>query len=302
MTTLTGEVLPYFDAIGTADGSEAMLAAMKLVGTTFTLDEYTSMGTHEKYLIFAKGGVEMLVLDGLLDTIFFRLVAGPTIAAYRDPDALIPGVHHGMSRDAVIDLLGDPLRNEPTYLLYTVGTKFLNVRMSGEVVDDFSLQRHDLVAELKAEFGTPAPAEQITGEIALLIGLAGTPYGDEALTDLVAILGPRLDSHDNDDESGTGRFLVFPDSGVDVQYRGDVLIGALIHTVNDERSPYPRLDALVEGLTFPASRTDVVDALGTPQNSLRDMDVYTEKSRFVMFNYTNDALTTISIAHVPGDH
>jgi len=29
------------------------------------------------------------------------------------------------------------------------------------------------------------------------------------------------------------------------------------------------------------------------------VDLYTERGRFVMFNYTDDTVTTISIAHVP---
>lgn len=37
----------------------------------------------------------------------------------------------------------------------------------------------------------------------------------------------------------------------------------------------------------------------TPQESLADVDLYTERGRFVMFNYTDDTVTTISIAHVP---
>ena len=46
MTALTGEIQTYLDALGTEDGSEEMLAAMRLVGTNFTMHEFTSAGIH----------------------------------------------------------------------------------------------------------------------------------------------------------------------------------------------------------------------------------------------------------------
>jgi len=59
------------------------------------------------------------------------------------------------------------------------------------------------------------------------------------------------------------------------------------------------ISLFVDGLSLPATRPDVTAALGTPQESLPDVDLYTERGRFVIFNYTGDDLTTISIAHVP---
>lgn len=315
MADLHGEITSYLDAIGTEDGSAAMIAAMKRVGTTFTIDEFTSMGMHEKYLEFAKGGVEFLVLDGIVDTIFFRLVAEPPLAAYRDPEALIPGIRYGMSRDAVIELLGEPLRNEPRYLLYPVGSKFLSVYLPGGTVKDFTVQGRDLQSESESASETlsaPIAPESATapidgealsapiiGEIALFLDAAGTGYGDKAMLDLIAALGTPPDSHDIADDHGPGTFLVFESAGVDVQYRDQVLTGVLIHVADDGRRPYPRLDALVDRLSFPATRADVTAALGSPKNSLTDRDLYDERGRFVMFHYTGDTVTTISIVHVP---
>ena len=73
MTALTGEIQTYLDALGTEDGSEEMFAAMRLVGTKFTMQEFTSAGIHERFLEFRRGGVEMMVIDGILETILFEL-------------------------------------------------------------------------------------------------------------------------------------------------------------------------------------------------------------------------------------
>ena len=305
MTDLHGEITPYLDAIGTEDGSEVMIAAMELVGTTFTIEEFTSLGTHEKYLVFTKGGVEFLVIDGVVDTIFFQLVDDSDGAAYRDPDALIPGLRHGMPRAAVIELLGEPVHNKPKYLLYRVGEKFLNVQLAGDQLESFSVQARDLEAELESAPDTPTapiaeetPSSPIAGEISLFLDAVGSSYGDTVMVDLVAALGP-FDSHDTTDDQGSGTFLVFDSAGVDVQYRDEVLIGVLIHVADEGRRHYARLGTLVDGLALPATRAEVPAALGSPRTSLDDRDIYIERGRHVMFHYTGDATTTISIVRVP---
>src|SRR5699024_10635926 len=88
-TAIRGEILTYLEAIGADDGSDAMIAAMEAVGTTFSIKEYTSTGVHEKYLIFAKGGVDFLLHDGIVDTVFFHLRDSEKYAAYAHPDALV---------------------------------------------------------------------------------------------------------------------------------------------------------------------------------------------------------------------
>ena len=305
MTDLHGEITTYLDAIGTEDGSEAMITAMELVGTTFTIAEFTSLGMYEKYLEFTKGGVEFLVIDGVVDTIFFQLVDATGGAAYRDPDALIPGLRHGMSRAAVIELLGEPVYNERKYLLYGVGEKFLNVQLEGDQVDSFSVQSRDLNAELESAPDTSAapveeetPGTPITGEISLFRDAVGSAYGAAVMVDLVDALGS-FDSHDTADDHGRGTFLVFDSAGVDLQYRNEVLIGVLIHVADDGRRPYPRLGTLVDGLALPATRADVTAALGAPRTALDDCDIYIEHGRHVMFQYTGEATTTISIVGVP---
>lgn len=73
MTAQLGVLLTCLDALGSEDGSEEMLAAMRLAGTAFEIDEFASAGMQERCLVFRRGGVDMLVVDGILAAIFFRL-------------------------------------------------------------------------------------------------------------------------------------------------------------------------------------------------------------------------------------
>lgn len=305
MTTgITGEIRPYLDAIGAEDGSDEMIAAMEAVGTKFTLKEYTSTGVHEKYLIFAKGGVDFLLHDGIVDTVFFHLRDSDKYAAYAHPDALVEGVRFGMSRDEVIDKLGTPRQNKKRYLLYPAGDAFVNIQFRDERVLRINAQRQDYAAQAEAEQAESAPATEpkpITGEISQLIDAAGSEYGDPVMGELFELLGPRLDSHDIDAADGGGRLLVFDSGGVDLQYRDDALLAALVHVKEGDRRPYPRLDALVIGLAFPATREDVRAAVGEPHDSRSDLDLYEQQGTYVLFNYDGDALATISIVHVPSD-
>lgn len=298
MTALHGEIQPYLDALGTEDGSEKMIAAMEAVGTAFTIDEFTSTGVEEKYLEFRRGGVEFLVVDGILDTVFFNLVEDEYGAAYPRPEALIPGVHHGMSRQAAIELLGTPRRDEPKYLLFAVGERFLNLRIHDEQVVGLTVLCRDLAAEYET---SEAPVESVTisGEITQFLDATGTGYGDPAMAELIATLGPRFDSHPLDDEYGKGILLIFGSSGVDLQYRDGVLQGVLIHAADVERVPYPRLDALIDGLSFPASSDAVAKALGPSHQTLEDTDIYFQDGRHIILSYTDSVVTTISIVKGP---
>jgi hypothetical protein len=119
------------------------------------------------------------------------------------------------------------------------------------------------------------------------------------MAELIATLGPRFDTHPLDDENGKGIFLIFGGSGVDVQYRDGVLQGVLIHAADVERVPYPRLDALIDGLSFPASSDAVAKALGPSHQTLEDTDIYFQDGRHIILSYTDSVVTTISIVKVP---
>ena len=302
---IRGEILTYLEAIGSEDGSDAMIAAMEAVGTKFTLDEYTSTGNREKYLCFEKGGAEFLLHDGAVETIVFYLRDNKDYAAYARPDALVEGVSLGTTRAEVIDLLGTPRQDRERFLLYAAGGAFVHFQIRDERVTRIAAIRADLIAEAEAaDAAAAAPAAEqkpITGEISQLIDAAGSAYGDPVMLDLVELFGPRLDSHEIDAADGGGKLLVFDSGGVDLQYRDDALLAVLIHVRDGDRRPYPRLDALVDGLAFPATREDVRAAVGEPHDSRSDLDLFSENGRHVMFNYEGDALATISIAHLPDE-
>lgn len=58
----------------------------------------------------------------------------------------------------MIEALGEAFRNEPKYLLYKVGGKFVNVHLKDESVDDLVVQRRDLAAEFEDAPELPAPS------------------------------------------------------------------------------------------------------------------------------------------------
>jgi hypothetical protein len=307
MTAPLSELRTYIDALGTEDGSEPMLAAMTQVGTKFAIEEFTSDEVHERYLEFRRGGVDMLVVDGFLVAIFFRLAEGEEGAAYPRPESLIPGLDHGMPRQAVIEELGTPLRDEPDLLRFAVGGALAILDLSEGRVERLSLQFAvpgtgvgASAEEQSAGEGTQStvvPPAPPTGEITRFIAAAGTSEGDPVTAQLIADLGSQVERHPVED--GRVKFLVLEDSGVDLQYRDGILEGVLIHIADPERTHYRRLDTLIDGLAFPATRADVRDALGTAETPRDDIDLYRSQCRRVMFHYTGEQLTTLSVVAVP---
>ena len=190
---IRGKIHTYLAAIGSEDGSDAMIAAMEAVGTKFSIKEYTSTGVHEKYLIFAKGGVDFLLLDGIVDTVFFHLRDSEKYAAYAHVEALVDGLAPGMPRAEVIDLLGPARQDREHFLLYPAGDAFVNIQLDDERISAIDAQRFDLLAQAEAEQAESVPTTEpkpLTGEILQPIDAASSTYGDPVMLDLLEPLDP----------------------------------------------------------------------------------------------------------------
>lgn len=140
----------------------------------------------------------------------------------------------------------------------------------------------------------------LRGELVALAAALGTPEGSARFLDVVVLAGPRMARHEYENENGPGVFVVFEGGGVDAQFVGGVLRGLLIHLVSDERPTYARLDALIEGLSLPATRDEVHARLGEPDQVYQRPDL--EQYRFddvnVQFDFVSDRTTAITLAWV----
>lgn len=117
MTSVSGDVTTYLDAMGKPLADPAAERAMRLIGDS--------------------PDVEVEILDGLISKITF---AGPRI------DGVVDGVTTASSREDVRTLLGEPLRSWYAYDEYAVGERVLDFTWWGDDFRGIAVLAEDRIA------------------------------------------------------------------------------------------------------------------------------------------------------------
>ncbi|GGH47796.1 hypothetical protein [Microbacterium album] len=134
MTRLAGDITTFLDALGTPEDSAPFAAAVALVGTELEVDEQP-YGVHTaRYLISEAGGVEFLVKEGVLSSVFVFLAGDRSHAPYPRPDALIEGVAPGSPRSEIAAVLGEPVRSQPAYDLFAASGRFVHAEFRDDAL------------------------------------------------------------------------------------------------------------------------------------------------------------------------
>ncbi|MFC7403983.1 hypothetical protein [Georgenia alba] len=290
----TGEIGTYLAAMGGREGDAAVDRAIALAGGALSANEY-NIDVPTKY-VASEGGTEFMFEDGVLHSVLLH-GPGSQDGAYPRPSALIDGLSLDSGREQLEFVLGEPHRSTPGYVKYKVGDCFVNFTFADDVVKDVQVQRTDVGADAPVA-PAPAPEAEISGELATIMAALGTEYGSREMGAVVLLTGPNAREHAMEDGKA-GRYVTFGDSGVDLLYRNDRLVGATVYVSGEERDLYPRPEKLIDGLRLPARRMKVNMVLGSPTDRSSDIDLYSVGEIDVMFDYADKYVRTISVA-MPG--
>ena len=138
------------------------------------------------------------------------------------------------------------------------------------------------------------------GEITEFLGALGSQNGaaEIAQTFALSALPSRIDEYREDGVSV--KYLAANDAGTVYLFEDDVLTTVFLHPVGDggDIQPYPRPDALIEGLGAGAGRDDVRAVMDdAPERSGGAFDRWRVGERFVHFEFAGPggALSLISL-------
>lgn len=281
-------------ALGTSPDSPELreAAALAEVSLENTGLDYPGRGY---YLESADASLDVLIEGGVVST-FFLGVRGPTSAYARLPQ-LVPGLSADSTPSDLRALFGPPLRSSEAHQFFDMGGWFVSAQFEGDVLQAISVTATDVLAPTAvAPTGVPA------GEVGVFFAALGAAEMSPEVLEIIVLAGPRMERHEVETSSGPGAFVVFDGGGVDLQFAGDALQAVLIHLrPEDGRAAYPRPEALIDGLTLPASRAQTQAVLGAPTQvySQPDLDLYAYAEGYLHVGFEGDRAVSLTVVEPP---
>lgn len=298
---IQGDVSTFFNALGASEGDARLDRALSLVGGEPEAETFVDGGETSTYLSLPDRGVTFLLEDGLLNTVFFYAEKTAEKDVYENWPALIEGVGSDSSRDDIVRTLGEPLRSREAFVTYEADPGYVQFEFNGDAIK-LAVVMRELIGGLDPQ---PQPVEVATevtvdGEIAAFVRAVGLPMFSREHVELMTLAGPAMETHEDARGGANWTYDVFPKSGVTLQFKDEVLVGALIELVSkDGAAVYPSLDLLISGLSLPSSREGIQAHFGKPERSSQYMDLYLIDDRYLRFDFESDVSTAVTVVQ-PG--
>lgn len=296
---IQGDVSTFLSALGASEGDARLDRALALVGGEPEVETFVDGGVRSTYLSLEDKGAEFLLTNGELSTVF--LSAASKDGTYPGWTTLVEGVAPTSSREDVVRTLGEPLRSRDALVTYKADPGYLQFDFDGDSIKTAVVMR-ELIGGLDPQPQPDEVADEVTvdGEIASFIRAVGLPMFSREHVALMTLAGPAMETHEDVRGGANWAYDIFPNSGVTLQFKEEVLVAALVEIVSkDGSAAYPSPDQLVSGLSLPSSREGVQAHFGKPERSSQYMDLYLVDDRYLRFDFESDVSTAVTVVQ-PG--
>jgi hypothetical protein len=134
----------------------------------------------------------------------------------------------------------------------------------------------------------------VQGEISVFMGAIGRAMFSPEHLAIIGLAGPANDSFDEERGGVLWQYEVSARTGVTLQFRQDILVGALITLLSEDGVPaYPTSGSLIDGLALPSSRQAVAGRLGAPRRSSELMDLYLVDDVYLRFDFLESGQSSL---------
>lgn len=295
---IQGDVSTFLSALGAGEGDPQLDRALALVGGELEVETFIDGGAKSIYLSMEDKGVEFLLTDGELSTVFFS--ASQTDPTYGGWSTLIDGIGPESSRTDVVEALGEPLRARDAFVTYEADSGYVQFDFDGDLMKTAVVMRALIGGSGPEPERDESASGDVEGELCVVMNAVGLPLFSREHVALMALAGPAMETHEDVRGGATWAYDVFPNSGVTLQFKEEVLVAALVELVGKEGSAaYPSPDLLVSGLSLPSSRAGVQGHFGKPERSSQYMDLYLVDDRYLRFDFESDVSTAVTVVQ-PG--
>ena len=123
----SGDVEVFLSCLGTKESSSDILKAVILVASEFDTSETNFGGEKLSYWEFFKRGVTFRFNEHqILDTIFIYVKENEEYYPYPFLEGLIIGINHKSTKQSVINLFGNPEKENDCWLKYKIFDNYLH--------------------------------------------------------------------------------------------------------------------------------------------------------------------------------
>lgn len=299
---IRGDIVRFLDALGSREGDDRLTEVLAAVGGGYETSTYLDDGVESKYLVSKEHGVDFLLEDGVLRSVFFHARSTAVQAAYDGWDGLIDGIRPDSSPESLVEVLGAPKMATEAFAIYPASPGFVRLVFSdgglkmvvAQQVDPFDAaplpETGDAVV---VNLSGVDEASTIDGELAIFMAAVGSAiYSPEHRAALV-LAGPALETHQDERADATWLYQEFPKAGVTLQFKNDIMIGALI--LLDGPNAYPTPDLLITGLPLPCAREALGNRLGKEQVSSETQAFYYVRDKYLAFDFEGGITTAVSV-------
>lgn len=141
---ITGDVSTFLNALGAREGDPRLEQALTFVGGEHETETFDDGGIEAKYLVMAGRGVDFLLNDGVVSTVFVYATESEEQGIYGRWATLVDGVGAEASPDGVVRALGTPKRATSTYVLYDVEPGFVQFDFDEDTLKMAVVMQHDI--------------------------------------------------------------------------------------------------------------------------------------------------------------
>ena len=298
---LQGDVFTFLNALGAREGDPRLEHALAFVDGPHEVEVFDEGGVQDKYLVMTDRGVDFLLKDGVLTTVFVYATDTPDQSTYGGWASLVGGVSPGASPDDVVQALGEPLRSTESFVRYRVDPGFVQFDFDGDALKMLVVMREVVGGDApQAAADEVEGAKTVDGDLAVFMRAVGHPMFSPTHMAVIGLAGPATDSYDEERGGAMWQYEDSARTGVTLQFTQDVLVGALIKLrAEDGKSGYPTPELLIAGLALPASRDTIGAHFGTPRQTSQQMDLYLVDDRYLRFDFDAGLSTAVTVV-LPG--
>lgn len=300
---LTGTITTFLTALNHPELDEEVQTVISVLGESYETETYNDTGVEEKYLSAPEQGVELLLDDGILNTIFIYATPTDENEVFSDWEGLIDGLNEDSTREEIRAIVGDPVKTATLYDLYQVEDRFIHFQFdeSSQHLNKLTLMAKDPLINSLTDLAEVSNEVRVEGTVNTLIAAIGHSEQDPETQAMIEL----FESEYTASEPSGGpdvviRYYRFPTGHV--QFKNDVVANVFFSTGLSFGDFVPeglRLHSLIVGLAEKPARIDIPALLGDPYVKQANFELYNVGGGSVHVEYINDIPDSISVSAMP---